>query len=132
MSDTNTKTRRTDVSDTAADAWIGRQADDIPPGWMDNMIRRLFDEWNREMIKLEDLKNGSNKSADAASRAHDARTLAQLERSLERLIRLETGRATLRSTKVSNNHEGARAALVRDLDKLLGPGNAPQVPGGTE
>jgi 23S rRNA pseudoU1915 N3-methylase RlmH len=132
MSDTNNEVRRSDVCDTAPDAWIGRQAKDIPPGWMDHMIRRLFDEWNREMIKLEDLKSGSNKSADAASRAHDARTLAQLERSLERLIKLETARAALRSTKVSNNNEGARAALVRDLDKLLGPGNAPQVPGDPE
>jgi hypothetical protein len=129
MSNRNSLVRRTDVCDTAADAWIGRQAEDVPPGWMDHMIRRLFDEWNREMIKLEDLKNGSNNSADAASRAHDARTLVQLERSLERLIKLESGRAAIRSTKVSKNNEGARAALVRDLDKLLGPANAPDVPG---
>ena len=113
---------------TTAAYWVGREAEDLPPGWMDDMIRRLFDEWNRQMIKLEDLKSGSNKSEDAQSRAHDARTLAQLERSLDALIKLETQRATSRSKKVSTNHAEARAAFERRVADFARAAGATEIP----
>jgi hypothetical protein len=120
------------LSATAADYWIGREVEDIPTGWMDHMIRRLFDEWNAQMIKLEDLKNGSNKSDSAKEREGDARTLMQLQRSLTQLIKLETGRAPLRANKMANTDEGELEALKRRLDKLTEAGNAPEIPGGSE
>ncbi|MBV9992606.1 MAG: hypothetical protein JOZ72_15105 [Alphaproteobacteria bacterium] len=132
MSITAPATGRGRLSATAPGFWIGREVDDIPSGWMDHNIKRLFDEWNKQMIKLEDLKNGSNKSDSAKEREHDARTLMQLQRSLDHLIKLETGRAALRANKMANRNEGERAALQRQLDQLTGPRNAPQVSGDDE
>jgi len=117
------------LCDSAPGAWIGRQAEDIPPGWMDHNIRRLFDVWNVQMIKLEDRKNGANASNDAESRAQDARTLAQLERSLAALIKLETARAALRSTKVATNDDETRAAFERRLAKRAAASGAPDISG---
>jgi hypothetical protein len=127
MTTTRPQNGRGSLSDTAPDSWIGRQADDVPPGWMDHNIRRLFDQWNAQMIKLEDLRNGSNSAPDAESRAHDARTLAQLQRSLAALIKLETARAALRSTKVVKNDDDTRAAFERRLAKLAAGVGAPDI-----
>jgi hypothetical protein len=55
------------------------------------------------------------------SRAADARTLSSLERTLERLSRLERERASkdLSREKKIAGHDDARAALERRLDKRL-------------
>ena len=109
--------------------WIGRDAEDVPPGWMDDMVRRMLEQVNRQLIKLEDLKNDEREPNDPKTREQNARTLDRLERMLDRLVRLETARVVLRSTKVASSHEGARAALIGDFNKLLGPGHQVEIPG---
>ncbi len=107
--------------------WKGVTAEDIPQGWMDDMIKRLFDELNRELIRVEDK---SRKQSDKewpqtreppetpADRAANARTLASLQHTLERLTRMELQRQSLRETKVGPNHDGAREELERRIDRL--------------
>lgn len=83
------------------------------------MVKNLKDELQRQLARVRDAEDGGH---DAKSRAADARTLAALQNTLERLGRLEQQRALVRESKVAKHADGARAALVRRLDKLLEPG----------
>ena len=140
MSSTDPETERGGFSATTAAYWMNREADDVPSGWIDHMIRRLFDEWNRQMIRFEGTgevdkdkalaKNRKDADEDTLDRRErEARLLMQLHRSLKELIQLETGRSILRLNKMDNRHEGARAALLRELVRLIGPERVPYIPG---
>jgi hypothetical protein len=109
--------------------WIGRDAEDVPSGWMDDMVRRMLEQVNRQLIKLEDLKNDEREDNDPKTREQNARTLDRLERMLDRLIRLETMRSLLRSTKVAADNDETRATFMRRMDKLLTSSGAKRVPG---
>ena len=104
-------------ADTTMRAWVGREAEDVPPGWMDNVVRRLLAQVNRELIKLEgtDMEKEPN---DPATRDQSSQTLHRLELTLGRLIKLETQRAALRTGKASSN-EGALEKFKRKLDALV-------------
>lgn len=106
-----------DVTYAAIEA-EGITPDDIDETWLDDMVKRLFVELKRQLSQVE--KSKSIPGAKAASeRAADARTLASLERTLERLAKLEQQRALMRETKVAAKHDEARLALERRLDQLL-------------
>ena len=99
----------------------GQRANGPDCEWLDLMVKNLKDELQRQLARVRDTEEKEEKS-DARSRAADARTLASLQNTLERLGRLEQQRAMVRETKVRKDADGARAALERRLDKLLGPG----------
>lgn len=101
-------------------AWIGREVEDLPPGWIDDMVRRQLEEWNRQMIKLEgaSIKEADNTS-DERSRERNAHTLAVLQRQLKEILRMEDDRAVSRVTRNAHGAEDAVAALERRLDQLL-------------
>lgn len=83
--------------------------------WLDTMVNKLIEELQRQ---LETVSKADPKDSTPRSRAADARTLAALEQTLERLSRLERERAAVRAKKLT--HEpNARAALERRLDKRL-------------
>lgn len=103
----------------------GVKPEEIDSQWMDHMVNRLFKELNRQMCQLENLKEGLSTGPD---RAANARTLSSLERTLERLARLEREREALREKKVAKKHDEVRDALVRRLDQLLAAGSAPEIP----
>ena len=103
-------------AETAMRAWVGREAEDVPPGWMDNVVRRLLDQVNRQLIRFEDPKVDAEAN-DPATRDLSSQTLHRIELTLGRLIRLETQRAALRAGKTSSN-AGALEELKRKLDKL--------------
>ena len=96
------------------------------------MIKRLFDQLNRQLLKVEDLKKDENEPDDPQTRAINARTLASLERSLERLTQLEQRRLAVQSTKVSPSNENQRAALERELHQLVAAERSGEVSGETE
>jgi hypothetical protein len=104
-------------ADTAMGAWVGREADDVPPGWMDNVVRRLLEQVNRQLIRAEDIKSDTDEN-DAKTRDLNSRTLQRLELMLGRLIRLETERAKTRTTKASDTNGSAMEELQRRLDHL--------------
>ena len=87
--------------------------------WLDEMVNKLKVELEAQ-LKRASIDPGDK--ADPAVRAADARTLASLERTLEKLAAMEQARALVRETKV--NKEGARDALERRLDKLAAAGPA--------
>jgi phage terminase large subunit-like protein len=79
--------------------------------WLDLMVKNLKDELQRQLARVRDAVDGEN---NARSRAADARTLAVLGNTLEKLGRLEQQRAQVRETKVRKHEQDARAALECD------------------
>jgi hypothetical protein len=87
--------------------------------WLDMMVKKLITVLEAQL----DAVAGAQPRGDAAGRAADARTLSALERTLERLSRLDQARAAVREKKVTKmgagHGTGARAALERRLDQRL-------------
>jgi hypothetical protein len=120
--------------------WININAEDIPPGWIDDMVKRLFEELNRQMLRVErtskqvsdkKLPNGEYKD-DPEEREQHAQTLSSLQRSLERLIVLETGRLPARKVKRNEKPGETRARLQRRLAEQLESSRARDLPGKSE
>ena len=99
---------------------------------MDNMIKRLLEQANRQLIKLEDLKKDEAKPNDEKHREAESRTLARLGNTIERLIRFETERAALRATKVAGNNAGALEELIRKVDRQAQALGTDEDPGESE
>ena len=84
----------------------------------DDLVIRLLRELKRQLIQLENTK--PTPEIDQANiRAVNVKTLASIERSLERLLHIEQQRELRRETKVAAKNDDARAALERRLDQLL-------------
>jgi hypothetical protein len=89
---------------------------DIDSEWLDEMMTKMQRELQRQ---LDRVAKAHDTGSDAGERAADARTLTSLERTLERLTRLERERATVKEKKIAKHDGSARAALERRLDKRL-------------
>jgi hypothetical protein len=119
-------------ADTTMRAWIGRQADDVPQGWMDHVIRRMLDLANCQLLRLEHVKeedfdkNQVDKELDLVERK--ASILARVSRNFRMLIEFETERARQRVNLRVPSNEGARDALIRHVTKVLGPEYALEIP----
>lgn len=120
---TSPETARGDVARTHPDYWINVTAEDIPHGWIDDMVKRLFEELNRQMLRLENAAQKETKEDNTADlREQESLTLARLEGTLNRLNRLDMQRATVRNTKASRSRRAKRAAI---RSQILG-GNDPE------
>ena len=121
--ETDPETERRAYPRTNAKHWIGVSAEDIPPGWIDDMVKRLFDELNRQMIRAEriseqesDKKNAKGEYDDNPElREKAARTLGRLQSQLERLTQMEMERASLRATKKTRTRTETRADIRRSV-----------------
>jgi len=105
-------------SRTAPSYWIGRDAEDVPPGWMDDMVRRVLEQLNRRLIKLEDTKNDELEKDDPKLAERNSIMLSRTARDLERYIKLETARSALRTLKAVSSNEGALAELIHRIDRI--------------
>jgi len=104
-------------ADTAMRAWIGREADDVPPGWMDNVVKRMLEQVNRQLIRIEDAKDEEDNTPE--TRDKNSRSLARLQLTMDRLVRLETQRSKSRATtKAIAAHGSALEELKRRMDQL--------------
>jgi hypothetical protein len=95
-----------------------KPAPDAPdPLWLDEMVKKLITVLEAQLNAVSKMQSDGTPT----SRAADARTLSSLERTLERLSRLERERASkdLSREKKIAGHDDARAALERRLDKRL-------------
>ncbi len=117
--------------------WINVTAEDIPPGWIDDMVKRLFDELNRQILRVEhasaaipDQKRPDGSFAhDENMREQHARTLKSLQTSLERLMKLDTARTSQRKTARRTEKPGEhRARLAKKLNLQLESGAAGDLP----
>jgi hypothetical protein len=118
--------------------WIGVTAEDIPQGWMDDMVKRLFTVLNRQLIRIESAQlaesdhDGRPPPLDPQNSAAQARTLASMQRTLERLTTMETRRIRARETKVTASDDDAYEELERRFDQLAAAGRAPKVSSGSD
>lgn len=97
--------------------------EDINADWLDDMVKRLFAELSRQLEQVEKSPAPEGVKGET-QRATNARTLASLERTLERLSKLELQRAESREEKkrekkVQKKHGGARQKLEQRLDRLV-------------
>jgi len=95
---------------------------DIESGWMDVMVKRLFKELSRQLAAIENIKydRGTNQPS-APEREKNARVLAILEHTMERLTRLEKQRLEMHEQKKARTYENTRAEVERRLDKCALP-----------
>ncbi len=98
----------------------------IDETWKDDIVKRLLLQLKRQLCQLENTKP-TTEIDQANIRATNVKTLASIERTLERLLQMEQQRALARETKVAAKNDDARAALERRLDQLLAAAEA-QVP----
>ncbi len=127
---------------TNARHWIGLTADDIPQGWMDDMVRRLFDVLNRSMIQLESATVPAlDESADDVKKrkaalddaARKTRLANQMQTALDRLTEMETKRVTTRKTRMeARSYDDARKELIRRIDAALSSDAASSDSAGSE
>ena len=91
--------------------------EDVDSDWLDDMVKRLFNELDRQMKQVEESRTGST---DAQGRAANARTLASLERTLERLSRTERERMAQRTSKALTKDGNRRAEIERKIARIIG------------
>ncbi len=114
---------------TLADLWaLGIRPEDVDEGWMDEMVKRLFHELRKQISQLETAMKKDDSPEQAGRRATNARTLNSLERTLERLARLEQQRVLSRETKVAAKDDDTYAELERRLDQRLAANRTQLVP----
>jgi hypothetical protein len=122
--------------------WVGVTAEDIPQGWMDDMIKRLFDILNRDMIRLEsaqimesDAKGPDRKPPilDLETAARKSRLAAQMQRQLERLTEMELKRVPARKQarrkKAAIDNDDSLEELERRIDRIAAEKGTPEDPG---
>ena len=98
-------------------AVVPLQPEDVDSDWLDQMVKRLFNELDRQMKQVEESRTGST---DATGRAANARTLASLERTLERISRAERERAAMRNSKALKKDGNIRAEIERKISRIIG------------
>ena len=86
--------------------------------WLDEMMTKLQRELERQLDRVSTAKA---EGGDHRERAADARILMALERTLERLAKLERERAAAKEKKIAKHgaDKNGRATLERRLDKRL-------------
>lgn len=86
---------------------------DNPGEWMDEIMDRFLLAIDKQLKQIEEVK-----ACAIPEQERHARALASLERTLERLVRMESARASY-ERKVTMTYEEARAEFERRLDKLI-------------
>lgn len=90
----------------------------IDDSWKDEFVESLLRELRRQLHQLQNTE--ATPHADQAGiRAQNVQTLARIERSLDRLLKIQEDRALKRDLKAAATNGDARAALERRLDQLL-------------
>ncbi len=123
--------------------WVDVTAEDIPHGWMDDMVKRLFEILNRDMIRLENaqLAESDKKGPDGQPLSEPAETVlervakkerlvAQMQRSLERLTDMELkrvpARKQIRRKKAAISHDNSLPELECRLAELAAARGKPK------
>ena len=116
--------------------WVGVTADDVPPGWIDDMVERLFEIVNRDMIRLESVqlaesdkqteeqcKQPETAQAVLGAVAKRQRLATEIRRNLERLSDLEMKRAQprkqARRKTAAISNDDIRREIKRRIDQII-------------
>jgi hypothetical protein len=118
------KTTRSDGDGPPPDDCFAPSDDEpVSPDWAIDVVRRVIG-WQIEEIRMEP----SEEIKSANVRARDARTLAELVRTLERLDALEKRREAGGRKSKPRDDRDIKAKFVRRLDQLLAAGEKGGVP----
>ncbi len=90
----------------------GLRPTDINPDEMDDVTMRIFHELRKQLSMMECKKAEHLTTQDRESHA---RILASLERTMERLAKVEAGRAAARKSQMSVKDGSRRNLLLRKL-----------------
>lgn len=96
----------------------GVTPEDIDPEWIDALVRRIFRALEVQLARIESTTPHDNDLKKAQVRAANMRTLSAIERTLERLSRLEQQRAASRKVRASEGYEEIRAEIERRIDRI--------------
>jgi hypothetical protein len=88
----------------------GLKPADIDPDEMDEVTMRIFKELRKQLSMMESKKAEELTTGD---RERHARILASLERTMERLAKVEAGRAAARKSARQNDNGSALEAIER-------------------
>ena len=105
---------------------------DINPEWMDKMVKRLFMELQKQLARVEATKPDDNDTKCASVRAANVRTLETIERTLERLARMEQERVAKRHVRATASKEEMRARLQHRINLLLEYRGEEKIPEGSQ
>jgi hypothetical protein len=95
---------------------------------MDNVVKRMLEQVNRQLIRVEDAKEEEDNTPE--TRDKNSRSLARLQLTMDRLVRLETQRAKGRATtKAIAAHGSALEELKRRVDQLTAARSAGETSG---
>jgi hypothetical protein len=110
----------------------GVKPDDIDSDWLDKMVKRLFRELNRQLACIESTKPDEGDTKKASVRAANIRSLGAIERTLERLARMEQERIAKRQTKTAGKNEHLRVQLEYRINSILAAKGLPRLPDGAD
>ena len=106
------------LGEPTLDEMRARPPEEIDEEWKDDIVNRLLRELKRQLSQLENTKPTTGIDQHNIRNANMS-TLAAIERTLERMLRIEQQRELARETRMTLVNDGARAALERRLDQLL-------------
>ncbi len=92
---------------------------DVKPSWLDNMVKRLFKELNKQLARIEATKPDDNDPKTASVRVHNIRALSSIEQTLERLARLEQQRVASRKVRSLARNEELRIKIEHRIDRII-------------
>ena len=95
----------------------------IDEAWKDDIVHRLLRELKRQLCQLENTK--PTPEIDQANiRIVNVRAITAMERTLDRLLRMDEQRELKRETKVAAKNDNAHAELERRIDQLAAAARA--------
>ena len=92
---------------------------DVKPTWLDNMVKRLFKELNKQLARIEATKPDDNDPKKASVRVHNIRALSSIEQTLERLARLEQQRVASRKVRSLARDEDLRTKIEHRIARIV-------------
>jgi hypothetical protein len=103
---------------TALDQLWEIKPEDIEEGWIRVMVKRLLKELNRQIAAVEATRIGDNAERQTMEvRANNAKVLASLQNTLERLMRLDKACDAMLESKKGRTYASAREEIQRKFDK---------------
>jgi len=99
----------------------------IDDAWKDDIVQRLLRELKRQLCQLENTK--PTPEIDQANiRIVNVRAIVAMERTLDKLFRMDEQRELKRETKVAAKNDNALAELERRIDQLAAAARTPGNP----
>jgi hypothetical protein len=135
MTDTSQEKPGSAFATTNPKYWVGVEAEDIPQGWMDHMLKRLFDAMNRNLIRLETAQakvNDENKTSTEIIKetTQHQRVVTHIRTDMERVRKLEMKKQA-KKPEVMLSDDEERTELQREIDRIIAADNANKADPGT-